>query len=52
VKTKQEKPPKTSKELRQEILNSMIASFKIEGINISSDFAASTLKKIEVTLGK
>jgi hypothetical protein len=52
VKTKQEKSPKTNKELRQEILNSMIASFKIEGINISSDFATSTLKKLEVTLGK
>jgi hypothetical protein len=52
VKTKLEKTPKTSKELRQEILNSMIASFKIEGINISSDFATSTLKKLEVTLGK
>jgi hypothetical protein len=52
VKTKQEKSPKTNKELRQEILNSMIASFKIEGINISSDFAISTLKKLEVTLEK
>jgi hypothetical protein len=52
VKTKSEKSSKTSKELRQEILNSMIASFKIEGITISSDIATTTLKKLEVTLGK
>lgn len=37
---------------REQILKSMIASFKIEGINIPADIANSTLKKIEVTLGK
>jgi hypothetical protein len=52
VKTKSKKSPKTAKELRQEILNSMIASFKIEGITISPEVAVSTLKKLEVMSGK
>jgi hypothetical protein len=46
------KSEKTKKELRKEILNSMVASFKIEGINISPDRAISTLKKLETTLEK
>ena len=37
---------------REQILQSMRASFKIEGINIPADLANATLKKIEVTLGK
>lgn len=37
---------------REQILLSMLASFKIEGINIPTDLANATLKKIEVTLGK
>lgn len=37
---------------RAQILQSMIASFKIEGINIPADLANATLKKIEVSLGK
>ncbi len=52
MKSKSVKPSKTSKELRQEILDSMVASFKIEGINISNNIAISTLKKLEATLGK
>lgn len=37
---------------REQILHSMLASFKIEGITIPADLAYATLKKIEVTLGK
>jgi len=37
---------------REEILMSMIASFKIEGINISLDKALQSLKKVEISLEK
>ncbi|RDC63987.1 hypothetical protein [Adhaeribacter pallidiroseus] len=37
---------------RQQILQSMLASFKIEGIHISPEVAQVTLKKIEASLGK
>jgi hypothetical protein len=46
---------KTSKKkqvLREQILRSMLASFKIEGISIPADLAAATLKKVELSLGK
>ena len=43
---------KSNKSLRQQILDSMLASFKIEGINIPTDIALKTLKKIEISLGK
>ncbi|WP_293310695.1 hypothetical protein [Pedobacter sp. UBA5917] len=36
--------------LRMEIMESMLASFKIEGISIAHDLAVSTLKKIEFNL--
>ena len=39
-------------DLRAQILNSLIASFKIEGINIPLNVAEQTLKKVEVNLGK
>ncbi|MBY0426126.1 MAG: hypothetical protein K2Q22_10850 [Cytophagales bacterium] len=38
--------------LRAEILQSAMASFKIEGISIPQDDALKTLKKVEVSLGK
>ena len=38
--------------LRVQILNSLIASCKIEGIDISLNVAEQTLKKVEVNLGK
>lgn len=38
--------------LREKILKSMIASFKIEGINISSGDAAAALKKVSLSLEK
>ncbi len=37
---------------RKEILRSAIASFHIEGINISEEQALIALKKVEVKLGK
>ena len=37
---------------RQQILQSMLASFKIEGIHIPADVAQATLKKIETNLEK
>jgi hypothetical protein len=38
--------------LREKILNSMVASFKIEGINISDADAAASFKKIALSLEK
>lgn len=38
--------------VRAQILQSMVASFKIEGIYIPADLANATLKKIEVILEK
>ena len=40
------------RKLREEIVKSSVASFKIEGIHISNEIAAATLKKIEANLGK
>jgi len=40
------------KSLRQQILASMQASFKIEGINIPDDVALAALQKVELTLEK
>ncbi len=37
---------------RQEIADSMRASFRIEGITISAEQARATLRKVEATLGK
>ncbi len=38
--------------LREQILKSLIASFKIEGIDIPLSVAEQALKKVEVNLGK
>jgi hypothetical protein len=38
--------------LREQILKSLIASFKIEGIEIPLNVAEQTLKKVELNLGK
>ena len=38
--------------LREQILKSMIASFKIEGIDIPLSVAEKTLKKVELNLEK
>jgi len=43
---------KSSSELHAEILKSMMASFKIEGIEIPLNVAKTLLKKIELSLGK
>lgn len=44
---------KNSKQLlRAQILKSAIASFKIEGINISTSAALAVLKKVELNLEK
>jgi len=37
---------KVDKSKREEILKSLLASFKIEGIDISAQVAAATLKKL------
>lgn len=49
-KSKNSGQDKTS--LREKILKSMVASFKIEGINISEEAAASALKRIALNLEK
>ena len=46
------KKSKGNKALRQQILQSMLASFKIEGINIPTDLALATLRKVELNLEK
>ena len=43
---------KADKSRREEILRSLLASFKIEGIDISDTAAAAMLKKLEINLGK
>jgi hypothetical protein len=52
VKSKSKKTEKTDKSLREQILQSMLDSFKIEGINIPMDSALAVLKKVELNLGK
>jgi hypothetical protein len=49
---KSRKKTMTDKSLREQILQSLIASFKIEGIDIPAQFAAAALKKLELSLGK
>ena len=43
---------KDKKNIRKQIMDSAIASFRIEGIHISKEAAIETLKKVELTLGK
>lgn len=52
MRTDSEKPNKKDKSVREQILQSMVASFKIEGIDISADSANAALKKVELNLGK
>lgn len=52
MKTNIKKTEKTDRTLREQILQSMVASFKIEGINIPMETALLTLKKVELNLGK
>lgn len=49
---KKEKVDKTIISLREQILQSMRASFKIEGIAITNENAHLALKKVELSLGK
>ena len=51
MKSKSKKAIK-NKSLRQQILTSMQASFKIEGIIIPDDVALAALQKVELTLEK
>ncbi len=46
------KPIKDKKEVRKQILESAMASFRIEGINIPKDVAEALLKKVELNLGR
>ena len=50
MKSKPERTIKKNQFLREQILKSMIASFRIEGIEISSEKAAKILEKVEVSL--
>ena len=47
-----DKKAHTDKARRKQILESLLASFKIEGIDIPKQFAATALKNLELTLGK
>ncbi len=44
--------PKVNKATRQQIMESALASFRIEGIDIPKQKALETLHKIEATLGR
>jgi predicted nuclease with RNAse H fold len=46
------KKSKNGHSLREQILKSLMASFKIEGIDIPLSVAEQTLKKVELKLGK
>jgi predicted nuclease with RNAse H fold len=46
------KKSKKGKSLREKILKSLMASFKIEGIDIPLNVAEKKLKKVELNLGK
>jgi len=52
MKSKSTKAEKKNSTLREEILRSMVQSFKIEGIQISESNALASLKKVELSLGK
>ena len=43
---------KEKKILREKILESALASFRIEGIEISKETAYEVLKKVELSLGR
>lgn len=43
---------KKSQDLRQQIMKSAVASFKIEGIRISANTASDSLKKVEAKMRK
>lgn len=45
-----EKKPARNKAMREEIMRSMMASFRIVGISISEEVALRLLKKIELRL--
>jgi hypothetical protein len=52
MKIKQDYKQKKASLLREQIMESMLASFKIEGISISRESAISALKRIEFSLEK
>lgn len=49
---KSSKKSKLDKSKREEILKSLMASFKIEGIDIPAQVAAAALKKLDLNPGK
>jgi len=49
---KSSKRSKLDKSKREEILKSLLASFKIEGIDIPAQVAAAALKKLDLNPGK
>ncbi|MDN3580448.1 hypothetical protein [Mucilaginibacter flavus] len=52
MKSKTSKTTKQNNSLREDILKSMVASFRIEGIHISDEKATAALKRVELNLGK
>jgi hypothetical protein len=46
------KKGKNKKISREQIMQSALASFRIEGINIPNEMALLTLKKVELSLGR
>lgn len=52
MKSNSKKTIKKGGSLREEILHSLLNSFKIEGINISETKALASLRKVELNLGK
>jgi hypothetical protein len=52
MKSKAKSPIKKIRPVREQILYSALASFRMEGIQISKQEAKKILKKIEISLGK
>ena len=52
MKQKDKKSAKSNIIVREEILHSMVESFRIEGIHIPEALALASLKKVQITLGK
>ncbi len=47
-----QKKGKDKKSSREQIMQSTLASFRIEGINIPKEMALIALKKVELSLGR
>ena len=52
MKIKAKKQLQNKADVREQVMRSMVASFKIEGISISAEKATKSLEKVSAKLGK